>query len=194
MPHPFWSSCTTCNCAIQINSDQNYLWKWIGINLDWANAHSVWMRSNWIRSGSMPIGCPVQTGLKLRENVSYIAVHEHTQAATLTWLAYYDFTCVYVENMQTSLKLLFVFMHSDVKNTSLNHRNTFSVHQHGDRYMLQLHPLQVVYSQQYYYPCQVIKHKAKKVDKLNLKAGSQFDAGTTSITECRERHGRKLFY
>ena len=38
------------------------------------------------------------------------------QAATLTWLAYYDFTCVYVANMQTSLKLLFAFVHNDVKN------------------------------------------------------------------------------
>ena len=39
-----------------------------------------------------------------------------TQAATLTWLAYYDFTCVYVANMQTLLKSLLAFVHSDVKN------------------------------------------------------------------------------
>ena len=39
-----------------------------------------------------------------------------TQAATLTWLAYYDFTCVHVANMQTSLKSLLEFVHSDVKN------------------------------------------------------------------------------
>ena len=33
-----------------------------------------------------------------------------TQAATLTWFAYHDFTlCVYVANMQTSLKSLLVF-------------------------------------------------------------------------------------
>ena len=38
------------------------------------------------------------------------------QAATLTWLAYYDFTSVYVVNMQTWLKLLLTFVHSDVKN------------------------------------------------------------------------------
>ena len=29
---------------------------------DWANAHSVWMCSNRIRSSSMCIGCPVWTG------------------------------------------------------------------------------------------------------------------------------------
>ena len=39
-----------------------------------------------------------------------------TQAATLTRLAYYDFTCAYVANTQTSLKLLLAFVHSDVKN------------------------------------------------------------------------------
>ena len=35
------------------------------------------------------------------------------QAATLTitWLAYYDFACVYVANMQTSLKSLLAFVH-----------------------------------------------------------------------------------
>ena len=43
-----------------------------------------------------------------------------TQAATLTWLAYYDFTCVYVTNMQTSLKSLLVFVHSDVKKRFLS--------------------------------------------------------------------------
>ena len=42
------------------------------------------------------------------------------QAATLTWLAYYDFTCVYVANMQTSLKSLLAFMHSDVKKRFLS--------------------------------------------------------------------------
>ena len=35
------------------------------------------------------------------------------QAATLTWLAYYYFTCA---NMQTSLKSLFAFVHNNVKN------------------------------------------------------------------------------
>ena len=48
-----------------------------------------------------------------------------TQAATLTWLAYYDFTCVYVVNMQTTLKSLLAFVHSVVKTLSLNHCNTF---------------------------------------------------------------------
>ena len=47
---PFLVSRATRNCAIQIN-------------LDWANAHSVWTRSNRIRSSSMCIGCPVWTGL-----------------------------------------------------------------------------------------------------------------------------------
>ena len=37
-----------------------------------------------------------------------------TQAATLTWHTYYDFKCVYVANMQTSLKSPLVFAHSDV--------------------------------------------------------------------------------
>ena len=42
-----------------------------------------------------------------------------TQAATLIGLTYCNFTCVYVANMQTSL--------------SPDHRNTFCVHQQGDR-------------------------------------------------------------
>ena len=55
-----------------------------------------------------------------------------TQAATLTWLAYYDFTCVYVVNMQTWLKSLIAFVHSDVKN-AFSQSPQYSVHQHGDR-------------------------------------------------------------
>ena len=43
-----------------------------------------------------------------------------TQAATLTWLAYYDFICVYVANMQTLPKLLLAFLHSDVKKCFLS--------------------------------------------------------------------------
>ena len=35
----------------------------------------------------------------------HLTVHERRQA-TLTWLAYYDFKCVYVANMQTYLKSL----------------------------------------------------------------------------------------
>ena len=57
-------------------------------------------------------------------NVFHIAVHERSQLLRQDMLTYYDSTCVYVANIQTWLKSLLVFVHSDVKNT-FNHRNTF---------------------------------------------------------------------
>ena len=54
------------------------------------------------------------------------------QAATLTWLAYYDFTSVYVANMQTLLKSLLAFVHSDVKHAFSQSPQYICVHQHGD--------------------------------------------------------------
>ena len=56
-----------------------------------------------------------------------------TQAATLTWLAYYDFTSVYVANMQTCLKSLLAFVHSDANNAFSQSPQYICVHQHGDR-------------------------------------------------------------
>ena len=63
----------------------------------------------------------------LRESAIFSHRCARMQAATLTWLAYYDFTCVYVVNMQTSLEslLAFVYMQRCEKMLSLNHRNTF---------------------------------------------------------------------
>ena len=40
-------------------------------------------------------------------------------------------THVYDENYANLSKYLPVFVHSDVKDTSLTHRDTFSIHQHG---------------------------------------------------------------
>ena len=56
------------------------------------------------------------------------------QADTLTWFAYYDFTCVYVANVQTLLKLLLVFVNSNVKKNAFSQSPQYiCVHQHGDR-------------------------------------------------------------
>ena len=57
---------------------------------------------------------------------SYV-VAARTQATTLAWLAYYDFTRVYVANMLTSLKSI------DVKNAFYQSPQYICVHQHGDR-------------------------------------------------------------
>ena len=74
-----------------------------------------------------------------------------TQAATLTWLAYYDFTCVYVANTQTSLKSLLAFVHNDAKNTFSQSPQYISVHQHMTTmtrtYRESYMELQVVYAE-----------------------------------------------
>ena len=74
-------------------------WVWLCVNVRVAVAVSLLYCGDWDKESVFTSLCIART-----------------QAATLTWLAYYDFTCVYVANMQTSLKSSLAFVHSDVKN------------------------------------------------------------------------------
>ena len=79
-------------------------------------------------------GCGYDGTLRwLKETERFSNRCARTQATTLTWFAYHNFTCVYVANMQIYLKSLLAFVHIAMRNTvSLNHI-TGSVRQDGDR-------------------------------------------------------------
>ena len=58
-----WSNMHNAHCTIQFELDQNYLWKWIGVNLDsnwfhWMQIEQgvVWTQLMHIESSSMHIG------------------------------------------------------------------------------------------------------------------------------------------
>ena len=80
----------------------------------------------WVWSWRVAIAMLVYTNVlrRLRESV-FSHRCARTQAATLTWLAYYDFTCVYVTKYANFVEIAtYVRAQRCEKTLSLNHRNT----------------------------------------------------------------------